>query len=150
MQRLLCAIAAAVLTSACATIANGPTQTLIVESTPSATVKFSDCGPINPRPATTPAVVTVARRATHCRISVAAPGYQERVVQLERKLARDPDGRPSIVGGWCPSCDAVQIAAMSWIYFPILIPSLAVDFVTGAMYEVSPPRVVVELRPAVQ
>ena len=151
MTRLLPATGCllALLTMRCATLSNGPTQRVHVDSIPSgSTVRLSGCGPLSAESFVTPTTISVARRATQCSLRFSLPGYQERVVRLSRQLSRDVDGRPKITGNWCAGCGTAELALMSWAYVLLLAPSLAVDFATGSMYELSPPRSVVELRPA--
>lgn len=145
-MRLLSIAAAAVLailSTRCATLSHGPVQRIHLDSTPSgSTVRTVDCGPGSSMSATTPATITVSRRATRCQLRFVKPGFEERVVRLSRRIARDDAGRPAVFGQWCATCDSVEMVLMSWAYSLILVPSLAVDFATGAMYELDPPTLV--------
>ena len=150
MMRILAACLAILCTARCATMSNGPSQRVLVDTVPSgASVRVVDCGPGTSAVVTAPATIPVSRRATHCTFQISHPGYHEKVVRLSRSLARDADGRPAIVGSWCAGCSTADLAVMTWAYMLILVPSLAVDFATCAMYQQEPPRTVVELRPKV-
>jgi hypothetical protein len=138
------------LSARCATMSNGPTQRIHVDSVPSGSiVRTADCGPGSTAAATTPATLHVSRRATQCELRFTKTGYQDRVLRLSRHIARDAAGRPDVFGQWCADCDGTELVLMSWAYAIILVPSLAVDFATGAMYELDPPRVV-DLRPEIE
>jgi hypothetical protein len=143
------ALILASLSARCATISNGPVQRVHVDSNPSgATVETSECGPGSTMSATTPATISVSRRATRCQFLLKKPGFHDRTVSLTRHLSRDIDGRPKILGLWCAECGSAEMILMSSAYVMLLVPSLAVDFATGSMYELAPPRKVVDLRPA--
>ena len=139
----------ALLSARCATMSNGPVQRVHLDSNPSgATVETRQCGPGSTMSATTPATISVSRRATRCRFVLKKPGFHDRTVTLTRQLSRDADGHPKILGLWCAECGAAEMILMSSAYVMLLVPSLAVDFATGSMYELAPPRPVVDLRPA--
>jgi hypothetical protein len=142
------ALVLALLCARCATMSNGPVQRVHVDSNPSAaTVETSECGPGSTESATTPASISVSRRATRCQFVFKKPGYHDRTVNLTRRLSRDVDGRPKVLGLWCAECGSAEMILMSYAYVMLLVPSLAVDFATGSMYELAPPRNVVDLRP---
>jgi hypothetical protein len=139
----------ALLSARCATMSNGPAQRIHVDSVPSgSTVQTSDCGPGSTATATTPATISVSRRATQCRLYFTKPGFAVHTINMNRRIARDEAGRPAVFGQWCAECDSAEMILMSWAYALILVPSLAVDYATGAMYELDPPRTVVQLRPS--
>ena len=138
----------ALLSARCATMSNGPMQRVHVDSNPSgATVETNECGPGSTKSATTPATMAVSRRATRFQFVFNKPGYHDRTVNLKRQLSRDADGRPKVLGLWCAECGSAEMVIMSYAYVMLLVPSLAVDFATGSMYELAPPRNVVHLRP---
>ena len=148
MMRRVAICLALVFSARCATVVNGPTQRVRVDSIPSgSSVRLEGCGPGTAKVVTAPATVSISRRSTRCAFHFSLPGYQDKAVRLSRTLARDPDGRPSVIGSWCAGCGSADLAVMTWAYMLILVPSLAVDFATGAMYEQGPPQSVVELRP---
>jgi len=108
----------AMLTSGCATIINGSTQTVEIASEPegaSIMIDGEDFG-------TTPASVDLKRKTAHV-VSIALPGYETQELTLERKTS-----------GWV------------WgnIIFGGLI-GLVVDISAGGMYKLTPEQLAATL-----
>jgi hypothetical protein len=65
---------AAIALTACATVAHGPHETLIIESTPDGASVELRCDSLV-RHAVTPTKITIPRRATDCALRVTKEGY---------------------------------------------------------------------------
>jgi hypothetical protein len=120
---------AALLSGGCASIVHGPSQDVSVTSQPTgATVSVS-----NGTTVVTPAVLHL-QRGTDYTLTITKAGMATQVIQLKGEVA-----------GWF------------WGNAPLLLlgilPGLvggAVDFATGAAYELRPENVVVVLSPAIE
>ena len=56
-------------------------------------------------------------------------------------------GYGDVLDDFCPDCNsATDLVGMSLVYAAMLVPSLAVDFATGSMFELSPSRIVHDLQ----
>jgi hypothetical protein len=88
MSRTLAALALCLLATGCATVVNGPSQTLEVDSHPTGAALQVDCGEGVRDAGTTPAKVKVSRAADHCRLTFTRQGYEPRVIELEHQESR--------------------------------------------------------------
>ena len=132
----------------CATVGNGPMQRVYVESAaPGTTVKLHGCGVLSTKTAVTPATVWVSRRSTQCRLLFRVPGQEDQSYRLIRHVSRRMRGYGDVLDDFCPDCNsATDLVEMSLVYAALLVPSLAVDFATGSMFELSPSRIVHDLQ----
>ncbi len=135
----------------CATVGNGPMQRVQVESTSEGTtVRLQNCGLLSTKTAVTPAVVWVSRRSTQCRLFFSVPGQEDQSFRLIRHTSRTMDHYDDgmdVIGDLCgpdvKNCNSKSdLENMGFLAALLLVPSLAVDFVTGSMFELSPSRVV--------
>lgn len=113
-MRNLSLLAAAVLTTACATIMHGTTQGVGVSSVPSAAQVTVDNAPLG----NTPIVANLKRGDNHI-VRVALPGYQTFEATLTKKTS-------------------------GWVWGNIVfggVIGLAVDAITGGLYELTPEEV---------
>jgi hypothetical protein len=148
------------LTSGCATIVRGPSQSLPVTSDPSGAVVDLRCAGAEPRAAVTPATFHIPRKATECTVSVSAAGHHPAELALERQrsgLLWANFAPAAVYGslvlavvallwpmGWSPELelDSVDLALVALTGGGMLI-----DRGTGAMYKQAPDRIDVTLTP---
>src|SRR5215212_3763420 len=103
-RRLIVALAA-LATTACATVGNGPMQRIEIDSKPAgARVRLYNCGAVATRTATTPATVWVSRRSTQCRVRVSIPGEEEQTTHLMRHVSRNMQGYLEVADLLCAPC----------------------------------------------
>jgi hypothetical protein len=79
---------ACLLTTGCATMVNGPHQTLSVDSFPSHARVSVDCGDTIRIIESTPAKISVSRSADHCELTFMRDGYETKSVLLSHQLSR--------------------------------------------------------------
>lgn len=147
-MRLL-AVLLCVAASGCATVGHGPYQQVAVDSVPDRIeVTVENCGHRAPASLVTPAVVTVSRRSTACRLTFALGTASAQTVQLRRQLAAD--GYLRSFGRWCGngarhcnSRDDVYVRSAAGML--AVLPSIVIDAATGALFEQTPDHVVVEM-----
>lgn len=146
MKRALLAALVAASCVACATVQHGPMQRIRVDSDPSAaTVRTEKCGPGSTKKTDTPGVVWVNRRAERCTLVFSAPGYAPARVTLARAIAPDFYQNTEIAaavcdGGFCE--DWPEFLLLGGIFAGT---GFGVDAITGALYELHPNDVFVEL-----
>lgn len=120
IKMILTALIATITLTSCASIVNGPTQKIPVNSYPhGATVNVDGCVR-----GQTPTVVEVSRKRDHT-LSLYKPGYQQRNVHLKRNVSGWFAGN-LLVGG---------------------VVGGAADAATGSMYTITPDAVDVQLNP---
>jgi hypothetical protein len=149
---LLAVSCAGLLSSGCATLANGRTQRLRVETNPPAarvsvqgTKRQTKGGPLQFE---TPGEVILSRKEKHVVLRIEKDGYEPEEITLNRTL-----------GAWTP------FAAVPWLGFGVLmgrfggsaaagvfagIPlgfSVGIDLLTGSAYRLDPSKVSVTLQP---
>jgi PEGA domain len=118
MKMLITALIATVSLTSCASIVNGPTQKIPVNSYPNGATVNVDGRQLGQ----TPTVVEVSRKTDHT-LSVYKPGYQQRNVHLKRSVS-------------------------GWVAGNLLVGGViggAADAVTGSMYKINPEAVNVQL-----
>ncbi len=133
----------------CATVGQGPYQQVAVDSVPDRVeVTLENCGRRAPETLITPAVVSVSRRSTACRLTFAPGTSSAQTVQLRRQLS--DAGYLYSLGQWCGngarhcnSLDDVYVTtALGMLAF---FPSIIIDAATGALFEQTPDAVFVEI-----
>lgn len=149
-SRLLGVFALALSATACASIAHGPTQVVLVSSDPEGASVAVDCGREPDTPRITPMRVQLDRRAENCILSLQLDGYEPERVAFERGfspwywvnfagVALIPigisDGGPDLGNG-----EAVLGLAVTGL------AGLLVDHFRGAQYRLEPASVHVVLR----
>ena len=144
MRRLLLVCALGLV--GCATAQNGPMQRIRIDSDPQGvSVALKHCGAMATKTVTTPAVAWVSRRSTQCRLEFRKPYYEEQVVRLDRHTSRSMDGYGTGVDVVLDNSSKLSdVAVLGTV---ILVPSLAVDAVSGSMFELKPNVVLVRLVP---
>lgn len=151
MKRMLLAAAVTASLAACATVQHGPAQRIRVDSDPpEAVVRTEKCGPGSTKSVRTPAVIWVSRRAERCTLTFSAPGYAPSTVMLRRGVADEFLQNTEIMAGLCGEGALDCDEAREWFAFFLLGGFLAgtgfgVDSITGAMFELQPNDVFVEL-----
>jgi hypothetical protein len=139
--------------SACATVHHGPMQRITVDSEPKgALIELADCGVMATEYDKTPATVWVSRRSTECTLTLSKLGYQPVTMKLSRHVAPEFVGNVAATVDLC--ADDLNCNSLSDFLFVTAIGSvltgagMATDAVSGAMFELSPSYVDVELCPA--
>lgn len=130
----------------CATAQNGPMQRIQIDSEPQGViVELRNCGAMATKRVTTPAVGWVSRRSTQCRLVFRKPYYEEQVVRLDRHTSRTMEGYGTGIDAVLDTSSTLSdVAVLGTV---ILVPSLAVDAVSGSMFELKPNAVLVRLVP---
>lgn len=145
MKRGLLAAILALNVTACATVQHGPMQRIAVDSEPQGvTVQTDDCGVASTRQTQTPGVVWVSRRADRCALTFTARGYEPQTVTLHRIIADEFFENVEAAdvfcsGGDCISLDFLLVGAL------FAGTGFAVDAATGALFELEPDDVFVEM-----
>jgi hypothetical protein len=146
------------LLTSCATVTRGRDETITVESNPSGANATIDCANNVSASGTTPARLTIPRKAEACRVEVEKSGMQKQEIQLQRGIngsywmnfiyaAGIPIGGIFALGG---KNDA-QGAAGAVIAVGSIVAGITgffVDRATGAMYDHNPNVIKVTLQPA--
>jgi hypothetical protein len=139
--------------SSCATITHGRDEVISVESNPSGATATLRCAGNISATGTTPARLTIPRKADGCNVNVEKSGMKTRNVQLERGFTpaywlnlAPTAGLPIFIiseGIWASSSTAA-----GWLIAGVLgAGGLLVDRVTGAMYDHDPHVINVTLEP---
>lgn len=134
------------LIAACGTISHGPMQRIDVTSDPSgAVVRTSGCG-MRAVSFTTPGHFWASRKATHCTLRFSADGHEPFEMTLKRKASDDADVE---VGAVVTEVLHSPSDVVESVFFAgaILGTSLAIDWATGGLYELSPSDFEVFLEP---
>jgi len=146
MHRLLLASLLLLLTTACGTVSHGTMQRIDVTSDPpGAEVRVHDCG-TRTVAFTTPGHFVASRKATRCTLRFTAEGY----VPFEMTLARVSSTGAAVDAGavvtdvlYDPAGALESIAVAG----AVVGTSLAIDWATGGLYELSPSDFEVYLEP---
>src|SRR5215212_5197543 len=146
-RRLIVALAA-LATTACATVGNGPMQRIEIDSKPAgARVRLYNCGAVATKTATTPATVWVSRRSTQCRVRVSIPGEEEHTTRLVRHVSRNMKGYLEVADVLCPDsggCGSLYDFELAFVGATIAASGAAVDVATGSMFELAPSQIYVD------
>ena len=138
------------LLSSCATISHGPNEVIAVESNPSGADATIRCAGNLSVSGTTPARLTIPRKADGCNVNIEKSGMKTQNVRLERGFtgAYWMNFAPSLglpisifaadLGDYSPGWLAVGLAGAA---------GFIVDRVTGAMYDHDPHVINVTLQP---
>lgn len=154
MKRFLSLLLAACLLSSCATITRGTHEVISVDSNPSGADATIKCANNITASGTTPARITIPRKAEGCSIDVAKSGMKTQKIQLERGFnasfwanfipaAGLPVGTIAAFTG-NGSDDAVGALFVAGILGGA---GFLVDRFTGAMYDHNPNVIKVTLQP---
>ena len=145
MKHGLLAALALVSLTACATVQHGPMQRIVVESEPAgAIVETDDCGVAATRKVETPGVLWVSRRADKCALHFSARGYESQTVTLHRQVADEFLENVAPLDAICSGGDCGDIHFFLLGSF-LSGTGFAVDAATGALFELSPDDIWVEL-----
>jgi hypothetical protein len=134
----------------CATTTQGPLQRIEIESDPSgAAVDATRCG-VSIGALETPTTIMVSRRAKTCLISISHSGYFTSNVPLERVISDRLGDNFEAMG--IANCDDCGRPFGEWMALVVVglagaLTGVAVDAASGAMYELQPSRIFVELEP---
>lgn len=154
MKRCLAFLLAACLLSSCATIKRGRDEVITVDSDPSGANATIKCANNISASGTTPARLTIPRKADGCRVDIEKSGMKTQKVQLERGFNSDYWLNFIPAGGFPLSAiaafsdggsDSLAVAALGAGVFGAA--GLIVDRVTGAMYDHDPNVIKVTLQP---
>jgi hypothetical protein len=136
----------------CATTTQGPLQRIEIESDPpGAAVDAIRCG-VSIGSLETPTTIMVSRRAKRCLISLSHSGYYTAIVPLERVISDRLEGNFEAVGiANCDDCGRpfVESMALALVGLAGALTGVVVDAASGAMYELQPSSLFVELEPLV-
>ena len=153
-MRLIALLLVGCLLSSCATMTHGRDEVIAVDSDPSgANVTILCAGNISAN-GTTPARLTIPRKADHCRVDVEKTGMAPQKIPIERGFTGaywcnfiPTPGFPIYVfssGIWGGN----SATAAGWLAFAFAgAAGLLVDRVTGAMYDHDPKVIKVTLQP---
>jgi hypothetical protein len=153
-MRSIALLLVAFLLSSCATMTRGRNEVISVDSDPSgANVTILCAGNISAT-GTTPARLTIPRKADLCRVDVEKSGMAAQKIQIERGFNASywmnfvPTlGLPTyllVSGVW----GATESSANGWLAVGLAgAAGLIVDRVTGAMYDHDPHVIKVTLQP---
>jgi hypothetical protein len=141
------------LLSSCATITRGPNEVIAVDSNPSGASATISCAGNISATGTTPARLTIPRKAEACHINIEKSGMKKQQVELERGI------NGSYWVNFAPTVGfPIAVISSAWgdrggnytAWLALGIAGAAgfiVDHVTGAMYDHNPSVVNVTLQP---
>ena len=142
------------LLCSCATISHGPNEVISVESNPSGANATIRCAGNVSASGTTPARLTIPRKADGCNVNIEMSGMKTQNVQLERGFSASywmnfvPTlGLPAYVisKGIIYSSDS---GSPGWLIVGLAgVAGFVVDRVTGAIYDHDPHVINVTLQP---
>jgi hypothetical protein len=141
------------LLSSCATITRGPNEVVSVESTPSGANATIRCAGNISVTGTTPARLTIPRKADGCNVNIEKSGMKTQNVQLERGFTAaywmnfaPTLGLPIYV--FSVGLSGSDSTATGWLIAGLAgAAGFIVDRATGAMYDHDPHVVNVTLQP---
>jgi len=153
-MNLLTVFLASTMAVRCATAANGRYETIRVTSDPPGASVRVDCGRANRRAArATPTVISIPRNADRCSVLLVKDGYERRSIKLDRVVSEKV-----IRNFYAAAVGFEAMEEVSWdddlfaVAFLFTLSSaalggvgLAVDRVTGALFEHSPKFIDVDL-----
>jgi hypothetical protein len=154
VKRSLSLILMCCFLSSCATIRHGTNEVLSVDSNPSGANATIKCANNISASGTTPARLTIPRKADGCRVDIEKSGMKAQTVQLERGFNNAYWLNFIPAGGFPLSAiaafsdggsDSLAVAALGAGVFGVT--GLIVDRVTGAMYDHDPNVIKVTLQP---
>jgi hypothetical protein len=132
----------------CATTTQGPLQRIEIETDPpGAAVDAIRCG-VSIGALETPTTIMVSRRAKRCLISLSHSGYYTAIVPLERVISDRLGENFDAMGiANCDDCDGpfFEWMALAVVGLAGALTGVAVDAASGAMYELQPSSLFVEL-----
>jgi hypothetical protein len=153
LKRYLSSLLIACLLTSCATIKSGRDEVIAVDSDPSGATATIKCNGNISTSGTTPAKLTIARKADGCRVNVEKIGMKPQSIELERGFNRTYWINFIPVAGF-PLGTVAAFAGSSETLAVGLITvgivggvGLIVDRITGAMYDHNPNVIKVTLQP---
>lgn len=154
MKRFLASLLTACLLTSCATIRSGRDEVITVDSNPSGANATIKCANNVSAIGTTPARLTIPRKADGCRVDIEKSGMKTQQIQMERGFNSAYWLNFIPAGGFPLSAiaafsdggsDSLAVAALGAGLFGAA--GLIVDRVTGAMYDHDPNVIKVTLQP---
>jgi hypothetical protein len=154
VKRSLSLILICCFLSSCATIKHGSSEVITVDSNPSGANATIKCANNVSASGTTPARLTIPRKADGCRVDIEKSGMKTQQIQLERGFNSaywvnfiPAGGLPlSAIAAFSDGgSDSIAVAALGAGLFGAA--GLIVDRVTGAMYDHDPNVIKVTLQP---
>jgi len=139
--------------SSCATITHGRDEVISVESSPSGAIATIRCAGNISASGTTPARLTIPRKADGCNINIEMSGRTTQNVQIERGFSAaywlnlaPTLGLPVYL--YSVGLSGSDSTAAGWLILGVAgAAGLIVDRVTGAMYDHDPHVINVTLQP---
>lgn len=153
-MKLLAVFLASTMAVRCATASNGRYEKIRVTSDPPGASVRVDCGKADRRaPAPTPTVIAIPRNADRCSVLLVKDGYERQSVKLDRVVS------DKAIRNFYPAAVGVEVmdevSDDEGLFFVALFLTLstaalggvglAVDRVTGALFEHEPRSIQVEL-----
>jgi hypothetical protein len=142
-------LAVVIFTQGCATVHNGRHQEISVITDPAGATVDVRCG--KPQPAAmTPATIRLPRRADECSIVLTRSGFQPRTVVFDSSPSKWvwANFAGPIAGGAVGATRQSDQAFVDFLAGALVGGAgFAVDALSGAMWELEPARVEVELTP---
>ena len=154
MQRLVASILALTLAGGCGTITSGPDETITVTSEPSGAELSVDCG-AEKSVHVTPARFAVARKTSHCTLTLQKAGFERETAMLEQGVNRWTWGNlPIAVLGITAlgmsgfSSDPDDSARVGGAILLVGVGGLVLDRLTWRLRDHDPKTLHVKLRPS--
>jgi hypothetical protein len=152
-MRIVALLLVGCLLSSCATISHGSNEVVSVESTPSGANATIRCAGKISVSGTTPARLTIPRKADGCNVNIEMSGMKTQNVQLERGFTgtywmnfAPTLGLPIYV--FAVGLSGSDSTAVGWLIAGVAgAAGFIVDRVSGAMYDHDPHVVNVTLQP---
>jgi hypothetical protein len=154
MTRFLSLLLIGCLLTSCATITNGPREVISVDSNPSGADAAIKCAHNVTATGTTPARLTIPRKAEGCRITVSQRGMKTQSVEIERGFTSSfwlnfiPASGLALgtIAAFTGNGSDTAISALFIAGF-VGGAGFIVDRLTGAMYDHNPNVIKVTLQP---
>jgi len=156
MKRFLSLLLTGCLLTSCATVTRGPNETITVDSNPPGATATIVCANNVSATGTTPARLTIPRKADLCRVDVEKSGMQTQKIQLQRGMngrfwmnfiygAGVPIGALLAFRGNSSETGAGGVIALGAL--ALIVTGFIVDHSTGAKYDHDPNVIKVTLQP---
>ena len=141
------------LLCSCATITHGRDEVISVESNPSGANATIRCAGNVSASGTTPARLTIPRKADGCNVNIEKSGMKTRNIEIERGFSgaywlNIPPAIGFPIFGFSTGLGDGGSSAVGWLVLGLSgAAGLIVDRVTGAMYDHNPHVINVTLQP---
>lgn len=142
-------VAVVILTQGCATLHNGRHQEIRVVTDPAGATVEVRCGKQQPM-AVTPAMVRLPRRVEQCSLILTRPGFHSETVVFESSLSGRAWGNfAAPIVGAASGTTRQSDQAFGDFFLGALVggAGFGVDALTGAMWQLEPARVEIQLAP---